>query len=104
MYNKPIEISRIDSPTFCHGISGVLQISLRLYQLTHQEIYKQQSKRMIKALLEIYNKKYKFGYRDFNIKYENNSGILNGSSGILLSLLAATSKIDPSWDRMFLLS
>lgn len=103
-YNKPLEINRINSPTFCHGISGVLQISLRLYQLTNQEIYKEQSKRMVKELLTNFNKKYKFGYRDFNLKYENNPGILTGSSGILLSLMAATSRVDPSWDRIFLLS
>lgn len=103
-YNKPREINRINSPTFCHGISGLLQISLRLYQLTNQEIYKQQSKRMVKELSINFNKKYKFGFRDFNSKYEENPGILNGSSGILLSLLTATSSSAPSWDRMFLLS
>ncbi len=103
-YNKPVKITKINSSTFCHGISGVLQSSLRLYRLTNQEMYKQQSRCMINEILAKYDEKARFGYRDFDLEYRDNPGILNGTSGIILSLVAATSKVDPLWDRMFLLS
>ena len=29
VYQRPVEERRIDSPTFCHGVAGLLQVTLR---------------------------------------------------------------------------
>src|SRR5207253_2631831 len=34
VYRRPMATRRIDSPTFCHGVAGLLQITLRFLQDT----------------------------------------------------------------------
>jgi class I lanthipeptide synthase len=36
--------------------------------------------------------------------WEGDRGLLTGASGIALALLAATTSIEPAWDRMLLVS
>src|SRR5712692_6145954 len=44
------------------------------------------------------------GRADETRHWEDDPGILTGAAGIALALLAATTSIEPEWDRMLLLS
>src|SRR5215204_4002820 len=34
VYRRPVEARNIDSPTFCHGVAGLLQVTLRSWHAT----------------------------------------------------------------------
>jgi lantibiotic modifying enzyme len=95
---------------FCHGSSGLAHIFNRLYQATHEEVFAAASRYWIEHTLQFCNPGVgPAGYRTmapdgagksgFQAKY----GMLTGIAGIGLSFLAATSTMEPCWDRMFLL-
>lgn len=96
----------VEEPYFCHGTVGVAHIFNRIYQLTEKSIYKKeavywynQSVLKLSYILELakYNKR--------NKKYILlRSDLLNGIAGIGISLLSASSDIEPKWDELFLLS
>jgi lantibiotic modifying enzyme len=101
---------RVVDACFCHGSSGLAHIFNRLYQATHDEVLSAASRYWIERTLEFCNlgdgpAGYRLtasddsGKRELQEKY----GILVGIAGIGLSLLAATSAVEPCWDRMFLL-
>ncbi len=98
--------AKLDSPTFCHGIAGVLDITLRFWNDTRKAIFKEQGTLLLNRLCEMYDENAIFRYKnlDFEHKLEDNCGMLEGTSGILLSLLAATTETDPKLDRAFLIS
>lgn len=82
----------LNSPTLCHGYSGILSIALLMVSDTGSEVNIDAIKHSIDRIIEFYDidNKYLFinieGYDDY-IKYENNIGFLSGSAGIILSLL-----------------
>lgn len=90
----------ISSPMLCHGFAGVLEILLRVGEY---EII--QDFDLIDKIIECinYNKKYCFYNNHFgNIK--DTCGFLEGSTGIVLTLLNFINKDEPSWDQVLLLS
>lgn len=94
VYRRPMPARQIDSPTFCHGIAGLLQITLRFAQeavnpepfvvaardLTHQLILQVQGRAV------------------------DEPGLLEGAAGVALVLLSASTPVEPAWDRLFLLA
>jgi class I lanthipeptide synthase len=81
-------------PTFCHGISGLLAITTVMAQETLDLELKNQVANLEQLLLQYYQGEYPFGFRDFEPMKEGSyaqidkAGILEGASGVLLSLLA----------------
>jgi lantibiotic modifying enzyme len=95
---------------FCHGSSGLAHIFNRLYQATHDEVFAAAARYWIERTLQFCNPgDSPAGYRvksvdsRGNIGLQARYGILEGIAGIGLSLLAATSAVEPCWDRIFLL-
>ena len=104
--SKPEKKYYLSSPTFCHGYSGLLHIANVFYNDTGNQFLKQKSNDLIIKILSNFNAKSEFGFQ--NISYDNQKedlpGILEGASGICLTLLAATTNISPHWNRIFLCS
>jgi class I lanthipeptide synthase len=95
---------------FCHGSSGLAHIFNRLYQATHDEVFAVASRYWIERTLQFCNPGN--GPAGYRVKSADDSGkagfqarygVLMGIAGIGLSLLAATSDVEPCWDRIFLL-
>lgn len=106
VYRRPIPLRGIDSPCLCHGVAGLLQITLRFANDTGLAVFSEAAQALTGQLLELYEKESVLGYRNLE-----NDGILvdhpwllDGAAGVALALLAATAPCEPVWDRLFLLS
>jgi len=106
VFRRPIPVRMIDSPTFCHGVAGLLAIALRFAIDTREPKFIEASQRLAHQLLDSFQPDSLLGFR--NIEYRGNQtdqpGLLEGAAGVAIVLLAASTGVDPEWDRAFLLS
>lgn len=106
VYRRPLSARMIDSPSFCHGVAGLLAVTLRFAREPGSEVFAAEAEKLTAQLLESFNEDHLLGFR--NIEYRNNQtdqpGLLDGAAGIAVVLLAAGTGVDPKWDRLFLLS
>jgi hypothetical protein len=103
---RPAAQRGIDSPTFCHGTAGLLQIALRFAADTGLAEFKDGADTLLAELLGAYEPDSVLGFRNTepgSVRV-NAPGLLGGAPGVALVLLAAGTSVDPSWDRLFLLS
>lgn len=98
----------LPGPTFCHGISGLLLITHQLAQEKQASDLKKQTARLTEYLLEYYHPEHPFGFKNYEPSQDGYAeidrvDILEGSSGILLTLLSLH---HPSswWHAPFLIS
>ena len=106
MYRRPLNVRRIDSPTFCHGVAGLLQISLRFAHDTGLPQFTEAARRLSEQLLSLYDPDTLLGYYSLELggKRIDQPGLLDGAAGVIMVLLAAATSVEPTWDRMYLLS
>jgi hypothetical protein len=106
VYRRPVADRFIDSPTFCHGIAGLLQVSLRFANNTGLRVFADAAAELAGQLLGLYEPGSLLGYRDVEPdgRRIDDPGLLNGAPGVVLTLLAAATDVEPRWDRAFLLA
>jgi hypothetical protein len=106
VFRRPIPERRIDSPTFCHGVAGLLQITLRFAHDTRLPEFYQAARALGEQLEALYRPDSLLGY--YSLEPDENRvdqpGLLDGVPGVAMTLVAASTSIEPSWDRLFLLS
>ena len=84
----------LPGPTFCHGIAVLLTITTIMAQETHDEDLKEKVTQLEALLLGYYNEQFPFGFRDLErmrgggYAQLDRIGILEGATGVLLSLLS----------------
>lgn len=101
------------SPTFCHGYIGVSYIYKKFYESTKVDAFDQESKRLMTEVISYYDENLPFGFPNWEhnindqnqqeMKMINTIGILDGVTGILLSLLSMLGDKKTNWDAVFLL-
>jgi hypothetical protein len=99
----------ISDPMFCHGAAGLGHMMNRFYQATGEEVFRDAAVTWFVRLLAMRTDRGVGGFvtTDFvdGASVEKSyGGVLDGSAGVALALLAATSSIEPGWDRVFLAS
>ena len=104
---RPVPERLIDSPTLCHGVSGLLAIVLRFVhddEHAHELISGAQA--LTRELLALYDPDRPLGYVSIEpgCNRVDHPGLLDGAAGVALALLAAATSAEPGWDRLFLLS
>ncbi|UPJ53442.1 lanthionine synthetase C family protein [Bradyrhizobium sp. 200] len=106
VYRRPHQVRAIDSPTFCHGQAGLLQITLRFYHDTRRSEFAEAASNLVTSILSANEPDSLLGYRSWEPGggRVDQAGLLDGAPGVLLTLLAASSHVEPTWDRAFLLS
>ena len=106
VYRRPLAERRIDSPTFCHGVAGLLQITLRFAHDTGRPCFTEAARALNTQLLAEYDPDTRLGYYSLEpgMQRVDQPGLLDGVPGVVLVLLAAATDKEPSWDRLFLLS
>ncbi|GHO42295.1 hypothetical protein KSX_04580 [Ktedonospora formicarum] len=106
VYRTPLPERRIDSPSFCHGVAGLLQITLRFAHNSQAPFFIEAANTLTKQLLSLYDPDTLLGYRNQEgpETLVDQPGLLDGVAGILLVLLATSTTQEPYWDRLFLLS
>ena len=105
LIDRPRKEWGIASPNMCHGLSGILQVTLRMYQDTDAEQLHPFIEKLVDEILSLYNPETVFGFQDKNIQgvWYDNPRLLEGAPGVALALLAASQPVDPTWDRLFLI-
>lgn len=106
VYRRPVPVRRIGSATFCHGIAGLLAITLRFANDTGRPVFFEQSRVLARQMLDHYRPDSMLGFRNLEVPGHeiDQPGLLEGSPGVALVLLAAATDVEPAWDRLFLLS
>jgi hypothetical protein len=95
----------------CHGAAGLGHIFNRFYQATGAERFAQAARLWIERALDMRQPDAGVaGFRAWapsasgQLDWVDDAGLLTGAAGIGLVLLAATTPIEPAWDRMLLVS
>jgi hypothetical protein len=83
----------IDDPMFCHGATGLAHMLNRFHHWTGEPEFRDAARAWFRAALDMWRPG-----RGIS------TGLLDGSAGAALALLAASSDVEPGWDRAFLLS
>lgn len=110
VFGRPTEQWGLYSPTFCHGFSGLLHITNLMHSSLQSKTLDIHIRELVSYILALYNKDFPFGFQDAEtndaeLKYMNKAGFLDGTSTILLTLLAYyNNKNYTEWDTLFLLN
>jgi lantibiotic biosynthesis protein len=103
---RPVAQQYIDSPTFCHGVAGLLQIVLRFANDTGLPAFSRAADDLVERLLVAHEPERPLGYASLEPGPNpvDRPGLLDGAPGVAMTLLAAATDTRPTWDRLFLLS
>lgn len=108
---RPPESSRVVDASFCHGSAGIAHIFNRLFQATGDIQCRDAAYFWLDQTLAYWEvAKPHSGFTTAvpdaagALRRYRNLSVLVGSAGVALVLLAATTTIEPQWDRVFLLS
>jgi hypothetical protein len=106
VFRRPLTARQINSPTFCHGVAGLLQVTLRFANETRLPMFTDAASNLIEWLLSAHEPDSLMGFRNWEPggTRVDQPGLLEGAAGVLLTLLAATTNVEPSWDRAFVLA
>ncbi len=101
-----IDAHNINDLTLCHGLTGLLLICLRFANESQDTFLLQQLPTLVEQILEQFDPQSLSGFRASKPggMQMSGSGILTGTLGTALVLLAATTESAPCWDRLLLLS
>jgi len=97
----------LESPIICHGYSGLLEILVQTYIDTQNDTLIYKIINLAEIIVDFFNPKFKYGYKDRGTIFQNGDSItkeiefydiLNGSSGIILSLYSIIKK-DTLWQN-----
>ena len=104
-FRRPVAARLIASPTFCHGVSGLLQITLRFAHDTRLPAFADAAGELTGQLVELYEPDSLAGYRTIEPEDRrvDNPGLLDGAPAVVMTMLAAATEQEPVWDRAFLL-
>ena len=102
---RPTAARLINSPTFCHGLAGLLQMTLRFANDTGLGVFADAAAALTEQLLDLYEPGTLAGFRSVEAggRPVDSPGVLDGAAGVMLVLLAAATDAEPVWDRAFLL-
>jgi lantibiotic biosynthesis protein len=103
---RPVHERGIESPTFCHGVAGLLQIVLRFAHDTGLAVFTDAAVELTDQLLAAYEPERPLGYASLEPGSNpvDRAGLLEGAPGVAMTLLAAATDVEPTWDRFFVLS
>jgi lantibiotic modifying enzyme len=93
---RPADATGVTDAGFCHGSAGLAHLFNRMYQTTRDG-------RLLHAAHFWLEQTFEGLAADEQPPY-NGLGLLEGAAGVALVLLAATSELEPHWDRIFLVA
>jgi class I lanthipeptide synthase len=110
-YPDAADIAAGFDPALCHGTAGLSHLFHRLYQATGDPEMLAAARRWLERTLARWQPGEGIGgflcrgrQADGRVGWVSDPGFLGGAAGIGLALLAAATPVEPSWDRLLLLS
>lgn len=100
---------KLDSPMICHGYAGLLKICNAINSIINSKEIDEHKVNIIKILREYYSEDKRFNFTDDYISQEgkeieaDNISFLNGSTGILTSLVEEFNDVDTISSQLLLL-
>lgn len=103
---RPQALRRIDGPTLCHGVAGLLLISLRFAHDCGDPLILSHIPGLAEQLLALFDPQSPLGFREAGAggRLVDQPDFLTGAPGAALALLAAATPVEPCWDRLLLLA
>jgi lantibiotic biosynthesis protein len=108
---RPPERTGVVDASFCHGTAGLAHIYNRMYQATGEPKLGRAAVYWLERTLDFYRLARGNGGSWVQASTDRAEagpwtgiGLLEGAAGVALVLLAATTSVEPAWDRMFLVS
>jgi hypothetical protein len=100
------EARGLSSPALCHGLAGLLCITLRFRHEVPDVAFTRFARLLLRQIEDMHEPETLLGYRTTEPGGGriDQAGLLDGAPGIAMALLAAATGQPPSWDRLFLLS
>jgi lantibiotic biosynthesis protein len=83
VYRRPVWERHVDSPTFCHGVAGLLQITLRFARDTKLPLFAEAAETLTEQLLSLYDPDSLLGYYSLEPGGQrlDQPGLLDGAPG-----------------------
>jgi hypothetical protein len=106
VFRRPQSARGIFSPTFCHGLAGLLSVAMRFAHERPTEGILLGIQSLGRELVRAFDRDAPLGYRSEDVPgvFVDRPGLLEGAPGVILALLAGSTAVEPTWDRLFLLS
>ena len=102
---RPPSTSGVKDAALCHGAAGLAHLFHRLYRATGERIFRDAALVWFRETLAMRRAGVGVaGYRAFTDRWVDDAGFLTGAAGIGLALLGASTRTEPSWDRVLLCS
>jgi lantibiotic biosynthesis protein len=107
---RPPQDARVIDAGLCHGAAGAAHIFNRLYQSSGDETFADAARFWCTQTLALRQPGQGTGFLSFEpvgdgkMDWRAEPGLLTGAAGVGLALLAATTSIEPTWDRMLLVA
>ena len=106
--SRPLPEMGVKDACLCHGTAGLGLIYARWFNATGDEFFRDESVRWLQRTMDHHRPgEAVAGYSAVNAPMNRRDaapGLLFGAAGVGLALLAATTAIEPAWDRVVLLS
>jgi hypothetical protein len=104
--SRPWSVRRIAGPTLCHGVAGLLLICLRFAHDSGDPLILSHIPGLVEQLLTLFDPQSPLGFQERlpDGSLVDQPDFLTGASGVALALLAASTSVEPSWDRLLLLA
>ena len=103
---RELEKNGVVDAGLCHGTAGIAHIFNRFFQRTQHPAFKEAARYWFEKTLEMAT--FTDGLAGFRSRSDNtwvnDTGMLEGISGIGLALISAVSAVEPKWDAALLLS
>lgn len=107
---RPLRESRVVDSGLCHGAAGVGHLFNRIFQRTGEPLFKQAARKWFQHTLDMRRPRQSVaGFfskrrgRNGKLRCVPTAGLLEGAAGVALALLAASTDIEPNWDRMLMI-
>jgi hypothetical protein len=103
---RPMDLSGVRDAGICHGSAGLAHIYNRFWQATGEEVFRDQAISWIDDALARADPEDQLGGfpAATTDAFQTDPGLLSGSAGVALVLLAALEDRDPLWDQLLMMS
>ncbi|MDT0300621.1 lanthionine synthetase C family protein [Streptomonospora wellingtoniae] len=104
--HTPAEYQRINSPTLCHGLAGLLTIYGRAATQTGVPELRRMHDEFLSRMCSYAHPDHPYLFPDYDPwgGREHSPGLLTGAAGVLLALLGTVSEAAAEWDELLFLT